>query len=99
MDLDHVPASLLVIGGGYVAMEQAQLFARLGARVTMLVRSRLASHEEPEAATALEEIFADEGIQIIRGAVPTAARRDQTAGEVTVSATTTVGTLDHRAHE
>src|SRR5690606_17356689 len=56
MELDHVPESLLVIGGGYVAMEQAQLFSRLGAQVTMLVRSRLASHEEPEAATALEEI-------------------------------------------
>lgn len=52
MELDYVPESLLVIGGGYVAMEQAQLFTRLGARVTMLVRSRLASHEEPEAATA-----------------------------------------------
>ncbi|WP_419866253.1 mercury(II) reductase [Ornithinimicrobium cerasi] len=91
MELDHVPESLLVIGGGYVAMEQAQLFARLGARVTMLVRSRLASHEEPEAATALQEIFADEGIQIIRGAVPTAVRRDQAAGEVAVTATTAGG--------
>ena len=99
MELDHVPESLLVIGGGYVAMEQAQLFARLGARVTMLVRSRLASHEEPEAATALEEIFADEGIQIIRGAVPTAVRRDQTAGEVTVTATTAGGPQELRAAE
>ena len=80
MELDHVPESLLVIGGGYVAMEQAQLFSRLGAQVTMLVRSRLASHEEPEAATALEEILADEGIEIIRGAVPTAVRRDPATG-------------------
>lgn len=50
MVLTEVPDSLLVLGGGYVAMEQAQLFARLGARVTMLVRSRLASKEEPEAS-------------------------------------------------
>ena len=84
MELDHVPESLLVIGGGYVAMEQAQLFSRLGAQVTMLVRSRLASHEEPEAATALEEILADEGIEIIRGAVPTAVRRDPATGEVII---------------
>ena len=91
MELDHVPESLLVIGGGYVAMEQAQLFARLGARVTMLVRSRLASHEEPEASTALEEIFADEDIQIIRGARPTAVRRDPATGQVTLTATTTAG--------
>src|SRR5690625_1031235 len=99
MELDHVPESLLVIGGGYVAMEQAQLFARLGARVTMLVRSRLASHEEPEAATALEEIFADEGIQIVRGALPTAVRRDQATGEVTITATTADGSQELRGAE
>ncbi|GAA1491468.1 mercury(II) reductase [Brachybacterium sacelli] len=99
MELDYVPESLLVIGGGYVAMEQAQLFARLGARVTMLVRSRLASHEEPEAATALEEIFADEGIQIIRGALPSAVRRDPAGGEVTVTATTAVGSQEIRGAE
>src|SRR5690606_22561258 len=99
MELDHVPESLLVIGGGYVAMEQAQLFSRLGAQVTMLVRSRLASHEEPEAATALEEILADEGIEIIRGAVPTAVRRDPATGEVTVTATTADGSHELRAAE
>ncbi|WP_425308287.1 mercury(II) reductase [Ammonicoccus fulvus] len=99
MDLDHVPDSLLVIGGGYVAMEQAQLFARLGARVTMLVRSRLASHEEPEASTALEEIFTDEGIEVIYGAVPTAVRRDPAGGEVTIAATTADGSQELRAAE
>lgn len=99
MELDHVPESLLVIGGGYVAMEQAQLFARLGVRVTMLVRSRLASQEEPEASTALDEIFTDEGIQIIRGAVPSAVRRDPATGEVTVTATTTDGSQELRAAE
>ncbi|MCP6302741.1 NAD-binding protein, partial [Klebsiella pneumoniae] len=77
-----------------VAMEQAQLFARLGVRVTMLVRSRLASQEEPEASTALDEIFTDEGIQIIRGAVPSAVRRDAATGEVT--ATTTDGSQELR---
>ena len=42
-----------VLGGGYVAAELAQLFARLGSSVTMLVRSRLGSKEEPEVSTAL----------------------------------------------
>jgi len=99
MELDHVPESLLVIGGGYVAMEQAQLFARLGARVTMLVRSRLASHEEPEAATALEGIFAEEGIEVIRGAVPSEVRRDPATGEVTVTATAAGRSHELRAAE
>jgi mercuric reductase len=40
MELEQVPASLLVIGGGYVGVEQAQLFARLGSTVTVLARSR-----------------------------------------------------------
>lgn len=65
MQLDEVPESLLVIGGGYVALEQAQLFARLGTSVTMLVRSRLASHEEPEASEVLVQILADEGIEVV----------------------------------
>ncbi|WP_226920598.1 mercury(II) reductase [Georgenia subflava] len=86
MALDHLPETLLVIGGGYVALEQAQLFARLGSRVTMLVRSRLASHEEPETSSALMEVFADEGIRVVRRTVPTAVRRDESGG-VVVTAT------------
>ncbi|MFD8741378.1 FAD-dependent oxidoreductase, partial [Streptomyces sp. NPDC059618] len=59
MELTELPESLLVLGGGYVALEQAQLFARLGSQVTVLVRSRLASKEEPEVSRTLEEVFAD----------------------------------------
>lgn len=69
MELDSVPESLLILGGGYVALEQAQLFSRLGSKVTLLVRSRLASAEESEASRALLEVFADEGIRVIRRAV------------------------------
>ncbi|NKG21820.1 mercury(II) reductase [Paeniglutamicibacter terrestris] len=69
MELDEVPESLLVLGGGYVALEMAQLFSRLGSRVTMLVRSRLASQEEPEASKALAGVFADEGIRVVRRAM------------------------------
>jgi mercuric reductase len=86
MELNEVPESLLVVGGGYVALEQAQLFARLGSRVTMLVRSRLASAEEPEVSPALAEVFADEGIQVIFAAVPTAVRIDSETGGVIVRA-------------
>ena len=99
MELDHVPDSLLVIGGGYVALEQAQLFARLGSRVTMVVRSRLASHEEPETSQALLEVFADEGIRVISGATPTAVRRDDATGEIVVTATVAGSTQELRAAE
>jgi len=97
MELDEVPESLLVLGGGYVALEQAQLFARLGSRVTMLVRSRLASREEPEASKALIGVFADEGIRVVRRATVDAVRRDEATGEVVATATVSGGTQDFRA--
>ena len=50
MELTELPESLVVIGGGYVGMEQAQLFAHLGTRVTVV--GRLAPHAEPELAAA-----------------------------------------------
>ncbi|MHA7295213.1 mercury(II) reductase [Arthrobacter sp. HLT1-21] len=86
MELDEVPESLLVIGGGYVALEQAQLFARLGSKVTMLVRSRLASAEEPDASRALMSVFADEGIRVIRRATLSSITTDATGGIVAQAA-------------
>jgi len=76
MELDHLPASMLVIGGGYVAMEQAQLFAHLGSTVTIIVRSRLARQEEPEVADGIRKAFIGEGIAVIEGAQPKAVRRE-----------------------
>jgi mercuric reductase len=97
MELNEVPESLLVLGGGYVAMEQAQLFARLGSRVTMLVRSRLASREEPEASKAMMGIFADEGIRVVRRATVDRVRTDESTGDVLVSATVSGGHEAFRA--
>ena len=76
MELDHLPASMIVLGGGYVALEQAQLFAHLGTAVTVLVRSRLARREEPEIAAAISYAFAADGIDVIEGVRVTAVRRD-----------------------
>jgi mercuric reductase len=76
MELDRLPASMLVIGGGYVALEQAQLFTHLGTRVTMLVRSQLARREEPEIADGIHDAFAAEGIAVLEHTVPTEVRRD-----------------------
>jgi mercuric reductase len=75
MELDHLPESMLVIGGGYVALEQAQLFAQLGTRVTMLVRSRLARREEPEIAQGIRDAFIADGIAVIEAATPREVRR------------------------
>ncbi|WP_395108295.1 mercury(II) reductase [Actinomadura sp. SCN-SB] len=78
MELTELPHSLLVLGGGYVGLEQAQLFARLDSRVSVVTRSRLASREEPEISAALQGVFADEGIGVHTDATVTAARRTRT---------------------
>lgn len=98
MELTEVPASLLVLGGGYVALEQAQLFARLGSKVTLLVRSRLASKEEPEVSRALEGAFADEGTRVIRRAAPTRVSRNA-GGEIVVSADVAGGAQEFHADQ
>ncbi len=63
MELTELPASLVVIGGGFVGMEQAQLFARLGVTVTII--GRLAPRAEPELSSELRKAFLAEGIIVI----------------------------------
>lgn len=64
LELTDLPRSLLVIGGGYVGCELAQLFARAGVRVTLVTRSRLMPGAEPEIATALTKYLIDEGVVV-----------------------------------
>lgn len=67
LDLEELPRSLLVIGGGYIAAELAQMFARAGVEVTLVCRSRLLPQGEPEIGAALTGYFADEGITVVSG--------------------------------
>lgn len=62
MDLAELPRRLVVIGGGFVGMEQAQLFARLGSEVHLV--GHLAPRAEPELAQWMSRIFADDGIDV-----------------------------------
>jgi mercuric reductase len=64
--LGTVPERLIVIGAGFVALELAQTFARLGSEVTVLARSRLLSREDPAIGEALEAAFRREGIEVLR---------------------------------
>lgn len=97
MELQEVPESMIVLGGGYVALEQAQLFARLGSKVTVLVRSRLLSGEEPEVSKTLLGVFADEGIQVVRRAAVESVATDPATGGVVVAATTRAGRQEYTA--
>lgn len=66
MELDSVPPHLLVLGGGYVGCEFAQMFRRFGSEVTVVDGSdHLLAHEDDDVAAALEEVFAGEGITVL----------------------------------
>lgn len=80
MQLEELPDSLVVIGGGYVGMEQAQMFAHLGARVSLV--GRLAPWAEPELADGLRRVFTDDGIAVVEERA-TAVSTD--AGQVLVT--------------
>ncbi len=65
-EMADLPESMLVIGGGYVGCELAQMFSRLGVRVTIVFRSRLLPEGEPEISEALAGYFDEEGITVRR---------------------------------
>lgn len=67
MELKQIPEHLLIIGTGYVGMEFGQMYRRFGSKVTMLETSkRLMPKEDEDIARAIEEIFVDEGISILK---------------------------------
>jgi len=62
---EAVPQSLIVLGGGAIGAELAQVFARFGAAVTVVeALPRLLSFEEPEASMLIERVFMREGIGV-----------------------------------
>ncbi len=67
-ELDNLPEHLIVIGGRYIALENAQLFARLGSKVTILQRSkRILPDESTDITETLTDYLREEGIEIITG--------------------------------
>ncbi|PPJ24753.1 dihydrolipoyl dehydrogenase family protein [Nocardia nova] len=72
----EAPESLIVLGGGPVGAEFAQIFSRFGAEVTMVVRSRLLPRAEPEAADLLAKVFAEESISVRTGVEATRIDHD-----------------------
>ncbi|MCA1598753.1 MAG: NAD(P)/FAD-dependent oxidoreductase, partial [Chloroflexi bacterium] len=69
LELTALPESLVVIGGGYIAVELGQMFSRFGTKVTLLERgARLLSAYEPEIGLALGDILRAEGLDVRTGA-------------------------------
>jgi mercuric reductase len=67
-ELDELPEQLIIIGGRYIALENAQMFARLGSKVTILQRSnRILPDEMPDVTETLKEYLEEENIEIKTG--------------------------------
>jgi pyruvate/2-oxoglutarate dehydrogenase complex dihydrolipoamide dehydrogenase (E3) component len=66
LELDRLPAHLIVLGGGYVGLEMAQAFRRFGSRVTVIEHApQLVPREDPDVAEAVRAIFDDDGIDVV----------------------------------
>ena len=83
--LEALPKSLLVIGGGYIGAELAQMFAHMGVEVTIACRSNLLPAAEPEISEALSGYFRDEGIELRCGVTYQSVRQTDTGISLAVT--------------
>jgi pyruvate/2-oxoglutarate dehydrogenase complex dihydrolipoamide dehydrogenase (E3) component len=69
LDLQYLPAHLIILGAGYVGLELAQALRRFGSRVTIIERgSQVATAEDPDVSQEIHESFTNEGIEVLLGA-------------------------------
>jgi mercuric reductase len=68
-ELREQPRSLLILGGGAIALELGQVFARFGTQVTLVTHGKsILTGYEPEIAEALTDILQEEGLRIVTDA-------------------------------
>ncbi|MCJ1308214.1 hypothetical protein MMC25_001867 [Agyrium rufum] len=85
-ELDVVPRHLIVLGGGYIGLEFAQLFRRLGSDVTVVQRSsQLLTREDPEVAACLQDILVEDGIRVLTGANAQSVRIEEMSDGVSIT--------------
>lgn len=68
-ELDRLPDHLLVLGGGYIGCEFAQMFRRFGSQVTLIEQSaQFLPREDPDVAAQVLQIFQEDGVDVLTGA-------------------------------
>jgi pyruvate/2-oxoglutarate dehydrogenase complex dihydrolipoamide dehydrogenase (E3) component len=69
LELDRLPAHLIVLGGGYVGLEFAQAYRRFGSQVTVVERGpQVAGREDSDVAEAVGQLLRDEEIEVLLSA-------------------------------
>jgi mercuric reductase len=78
VELKELPRSLIIMGGGYIALELGQMFRRFGADVTIVERGAdvLSRGYEPEVGPTVRKIFEEEAITVLTNATAKSARGD-----------------------
>lgn len=86
MELDVVPEHLLVLGGGYVGLEFAQMFHRFGSKVTVIQNAeQLLPLEDADIAEEVAKILRGEGLEILLGAKAAAVQKTVNGLSLTVT--------------
>jgi len=76
LELEEIPKELIVLGGSYIGLEFAQMFARFGSKVTIIESSDfLISKEDEDISSIVQEILEAEGIEVFCSAEKTSARK------------------------
>jgi pyruvate/2-oxoglutarate dehydrogenase complex dihydrolipoamide dehydrogenase (E3) component len=76
MELDAVPEHLLVVGGGYIGLEFAQMFRRYGGQVTVVQHgAQLLAREDEDVSAALADVLREDGITLRLSAEPLRVER------------------------
>jgi pyruvate/2-oxoglutarate dehydrogenase complex dihydrolipoamide dehydrogenase (E3) component len=66
LELDRLPAHLIVLGGGYVGLEFAQAYRRFGSRVTVVQHGpQLIGNEDADVSEAVQQLLVDEGSEVL----------------------------------
>lgn len=75
LELEDLPRRLVILGGGYIALEFASFYAEFGSRVTILERgSRFLAREDADVADSVRKALENKGVTIITGASASAVR-------------------------
>ena len=78
MEMKALPRSVVIVGGGYIALELGQMFQRLGSQVTIVERGSqvLAHGYEPATGPTIAEVLKAEGVKLVTNVVVEGVRRD-----------------------
>jgi pyruvate/2-oxoglutarate dehydrogenase complex dihydrolipoamide dehydrogenase (E3) component len=84
--IDPLPRRLVIVGGGYVGLEFAGMFAHFGSDVTLVDRhQQLMSGEDRDIAEAVQSLLEEQRVEILLGAEVTSVDGDDDSADVTVT--------------